>query len=371
MAFKRTGIILLLFIFLLPGCGKKESKEVRIGVLTTSTGESAQYGESVLSGIELAVLEINSKGGIDGKRIVLLIEDDASDPTRAVSAFTKLATIDKVPVIIGPISSSAAMACSPAANRFKVVLFSPSAATPAFTSYDDYTFRNRVSSDFEITSLAQYAFTKLGLRRVAILYVRNDYGLGNLAPFRSEFEKLGGQIPVVQAFDEGANDLRAQLSVIKRSKPDGIFLVGQGTEGGYALRQARELGIQGQFLSTITIERDDVLKIAGNSANSVIFTTPAYGQIFSSNALAFDQAYRSLYHQGSDMFSGNGYDALYIVSKAIESGGYSANGIRKALLGIKNFPGVTGETSIDSNGDVTKPECIMKIEDGKFKEIGH
>lgn len=347
-----------------------QGSQLKVGVLTTLTGESAKYGRSALNGIRMAADNINANGGIDGKQVRLVVEDDGSDPGIAVTAFTKLATIDKVPVIIGPISSSAAMACSPVANHLKVVLFSPSAATPEFSSFNDFTFRNRVSSEFEIVKLAEYAYHTLALRSVAILYVNNDYGLGNMHTFETEFERLGGIVPKIQTFQEGSVDLRAQLTQIKSSHPDGIFLVGQGTEGGYALRQARELGIGCRFLSTITIERADVLRIAGNAANGVVFTAPYYAPDSSTKGAKFENEYKKLYGYGSDMFAGNGYDAMYIVAKAIENGGYSSVGIKRALFEIKDFTGVTGKTSFDSSGDVEKPESLMEIEHGRFLNIG-
>jgi len=344
----------------------KKSNEIRIGVLTSSTGESARYGQGVLNGIQMAVEEINSRGGVAGKRVRLIVEDDASDTSRAVSAFRKLASVDNVPVIIGPISSSAAMACSPVANELKVVLFSPSAATPAFSSPSDYTFRNRVSSQHEISELARTAYQQLGLRRIGILFVNNDYGLGNKTSFEQAFSKRGGTVPIAEAFDEGTTDVRSQLAKIKDRSPDGIFLVGQGTEGGYALRQARELGIKTRLLSTITIQRDDVLRIARDAANGVIFALPAYDPGASKVTDDFDKKYKQQSGQGSDMFSGNGYDAMYIMARAIEQGGYTADGIKTALFCIRNFPGVSGSTSFDKNGDVTKPVSIKVIEGGQF-----
>lgn len=362
----RNVLLLLLSFALFISCGKKEEDVIKIGVLTTLTGESAKYGKSALDGIQLAVDEINNKGGIENKKIKTIIEDDGSENTKAVSAFTKLANIDKVAVIIGPISSSAAMVCSPIANNLKVVLFSPSAATPLFTSPQDFTFRNRVSSNYEIIELANVAYSRLGLRRIAILYVNNDYGLGNKNVFEVSFEKFGGKIVDTELFTEGSSNLRDQLLKIQRGKPNGIFLVGQGTEGGYALKQAKELGLKTQFLSTITIQRSDVLQIAGKAADGVIYALPTFDRNSSKKAKEFEEKYKNNYNTEPDIFSGNGYDAVYIVAKAIELGGYTAEGIKSALFKIKNFDGVTGNTTFDSNGDVTKPIAVKIIKNNKF-----
>jgi branched-chain amino acid transport system substrate-binding protein len=367
------GIIVVLGLIIVAMLAQEEEMldEIKIGVLTSLTGQSGRYGESALNGIQIAVEEINNAGGIESKQIRLIIEDDGSDTTRAVTAFKKLAELGDVPIIIGPISSSASMSCSPAANELKVVLFSPSAATPAFTSPDDYTFRNRVSAEFEIQELAKVAYEELGLRNTGILYVNNDYGLGNKLYFESAFQELGGKILISETFDEGATDLRTQLSKIKDKAIDGIFIVGQGSEGGYALRQARELGVRTQFLSTITIQRTDVLDTARGAANGVIYALPTYDPQVFKEAEAFENKYKQRYERTSDLFSGNGYDAVHIVAEAIKLGEYSADGIKNALFTIKDFPGVTGNTSFDENGDVLKPVSIKKIQDGHFVYFEH
>ncbi len=363
------GILCVTIIVILIIPSNKKTDEIKIGVLTTLTGQSARYGQAALNGILLARDEINRNRGIRGKLISLILEDDGSETNRAVSAFRKLASIDKVPIIIGPISSSAAMACSPIANEFGVILFSPSAATPEFTSPNDYTFRNRVCSEFEVAELARISYQKLGLNKIAILYVNNDYGLGNKIYFENAFKNYGGEIVLIEPFDEGATDLRNQLTKIKQTTPDGIFIVGQGSEGGYILKQARELGIKVQFLSTITIQRTDVIETAGNSAEGVIFSLPIYDPTISEKAIEFAKKYRGKYGQEADMFAGNGYDALYIIQYAIEKGGYSAENIRNVLFNIKNFPGITGNTTFDMNGDVSKPVGFKKIQNGKFIEL--
>lgn len=359
-------VIVVLAVVLIITQTKKEPNEIKIGILSSLTGESARYGQNALNGVMLAIGEINGMGGVKGRRIKLIIEDDASQASRSVSAFKKLATVDKVPIIIGPISSSAAMSCSPIANELKVVLFSPAAATPKFTSPRDYTFRNRVSSDYEITSLAQVAYQKLVLRKIAILYVNNDFGLGSKLSFENRFQELGGTIPIVETFEEGSTDLRTQLSKIKNANTESILIVGQGTEGGYALRQARELGIKTQFLSVLSIQREDVLKIAGDASEGVIYVAPIYKPTSFQQGKNFEEKYKNKFHANSDLFAGNGYDAVYILVEAIKTGGFNTYGIRDALFKIKQFPGVTGETSFDENGDVYKPVGLKRIHDGKF-----
>lgn len=343
------------------GCGTKSSESRKWGVIVSLTGESARYGQSVLNGIQLATDEINLAGGVAGKHIDLVIEDDGSQSISAVSAFTKLATVDKVPVIIGPTSSSASMACSPLANQYKVLLFTPSAATPSFTSPGDFTFRNRVSSDYEVSVLAETGYKSLGLRAIAILSVNNDYGKGNESAFGSAFAALGGKVTAIETFQEGSNSMRSQLAKIKGTHPDGLFLVGQGNEAGYALKELREMGIKCQVLSTITIQRDDVMKIAGDAANGAVYALPRYDTDSNSPAFSFEKKYRNRFNKSSDMFSGNGYDAVFILSSVIESAGSDPAAIGNAITNIHAFKGVTGLTTFDVNGDVQKPIAVKQV----------
>ncbi len=360
--------ILIVFSLVFVGCAKKE-KVIKIGVITSLTGQSAKYGINALNGIKIAEGEINSKDGINGKLIKLIIEDDASKSLFSVSAFKKLSEIDGVETIIGPISSSSSMVCSPIANNLRKILFSPSAATPDFSSMNDFTFRNRVSAKYEIEKLAQIAFNRFKLKRIAILFVNNDYGLGNKNYFDSEFNKLGGKISIIEVFTEGSSDFRTQLTKIKKTNSDGYFIVGQGSEGGYILKQARELNIIGQFFSTITIQSSEVLEIAGRTADGVVYVLPTFDPNLSNNAKKFQDNYFYRYDKSPDLFAANGYDALYILAETIKLVGNNADMIRQSLLNMKDFSGVTGITSFDDYGDVYKSLGVKKIINGEFETI--
>ncbi len=209
--------ILMVFSF---ECAKKEEKDIKIGVISSLTGTVAPYGERAWEGIQLATDEINQTGGINGKTIKLLLEDDKSSANDAVFAFKKLIDIHKVPVIIGPVGSSQAMACAPIANEKKVVEFSPAAATPLFTDTGDYTFRNRASAALEVEVMADIAYKNLGLRKIAILYINNDVGTGFYPVFKKRFEFNGGAIAGIESFDQGSADVRTQLIKLRSLNPD-------------------------------------------------------------------------------------------------------------------------------------------------------
>jgi branched-chain amino acid transport system substrate-binding protein len=366
-----VGIIIIMLVVLAAVFiviqARKSPGEIEIGVISSLTGTVAPYGERAWEGIQLAVDEINKQHGINGEKIKLLIEDDKSSSSDAVSAFRKLIDIHKVPVVLGPVGSSQAMACAPIANEKRVVEFSPAAATPLYTNTGDFTFRNRASAVLEVEVMADIAYKNLGMRRVAILYINNDVGVGFYPIFKKTFESLGGSIVGVESFDQGASDMRTQLLKIRTLNPDGIYLIGHVTESGYALKQAKELGIKSRFIGHLAMEGPDLFKIAGDAAEGVIYTATGYDPNSSDPRVQeFEKKYRARFHKDGDVFAATAYDAIYIIRKAIEIGGYSAEGIKNVLYTIKDFPGVSGLTSFDENGDVIKPVMAKMVKDQKF-----
>jgi branched-chain amino acid transport system substrate-binding protein len=343
------------------------AQEIKIGALYSQTGPVAPLAKKALEGLQLAVDEINAQGGINGKKIQLIVEDAKSNPTDAVSAFQKLITVDRVPVVLGPLSSSLALACAPIANREKVILFSTGAGASAFSSPRDYTFRNWMTIPLIVKKIAGIAYQKLGLRKMAILYVNNDIGNDHRKNFVKYFTDLGGEIISEEAFEQGATDMRAQLTKIKEKAPDGIYLLAQAAEGGHALKQMKELSINAKVLSAVGIENQEVINIAGEAANGVIYTLPAYNPNDPDPRVqSYEKKFEARYGKPSDAFAATAYDAMYILKWAIEKGGYSADGIKNALFQVKDFPGVSGSTSFDENGDVIKPVQIKMIKEGKF-----
>lgn len=362
-------ILTLLYIVFIFGCNqhRKENNEINIGVITSLTGTIAPYGKNALNGLLLAQEEINNIGGINNKKINLIIEDDKSSSKDAVSSFNKLITINKVPIIIGPIGSTQAMTCAPIANEKKVVEFSPAAATPLYSNTGDYTFRNRASAALEVEVMADIAYDKLGLRSIAILYINNDVGKGFYPYFENKFTKLGGRILVIESFEQGNTDMRKQLLKIKTYSPEGLYFIGHVKESGYILKQIKELNIKMRLISHYALEGEDLFDIAGNAAEGVIYTAPGIdNQTSNPKYKEFEKKYIEKYGTGSDIFAATAYDALFILKLAIEKGGYNSEGIKNELYQIKNFIGITGLTSFDNNGDVVKPVVVKEIKNREF-----
>lgn len=362
-------VILVLAIVFVSIQIRKEPTEIKIGVINSLTGSAAPYGENAQNGIQLAIDEINGRGGIKGREVKILVEDDETNPQKAVSACRKLINTDRVPIIIGPLSSSSAMACAPIANEAKTVLLSSGAATPSLTEAGDYIFRNRAPGQLEAIQTADFAYDHLELRRMAIFYINTDYGVGFKDIFREHFEHLGGEVVFLDSFDQGQSDFRTQITKMKAHNPDGIYILGVPIEVGHILRQAAELGFKPKFLMN-NMEDYNLIEIAGNAAEGVFFAIPVFDPNNPNPKIQnFVNAYKEGYGRLPDMFAADGYDAVYLVKLAIEKGDYDGESIKNTLYTIQDFPGVNGKITFDENGDVIKPLTIKTVKNGKFVKV--
>ncbi|MCK4655014.1 MAG: penicillin-binding protein activator [Candidatus Cloacimonetes bacterium] len=360
-----AGLMILTFFIFINSCAKKE-KVIKIGAILPLTGGAAKYGESAKRAIDLAVEEINSTGGIKGSKIKVIYEDDQALPDKGVSAIQKLITVDKVPVVIGAMPSSVTLAMAPIAEKNKVVLFSPASSNPKITEAGDYIFRNDVSDIFEGGKMADEAWRRLKFRKIAVLYINNDYGAGIKDAFVYSFTILGGEIVVTENFEQGTTDFRTQLTKIKQDDPEAVYIVGY-KEQIQILKQFRELGLKSQILATIMLEDPEIIQKVGDSAEGAIYTYRAYDPNSEQKEIKeFVENFKVKYGIEPDNWAAQCYDALNIIALAIKDSGYNSDSIKKALYGIKNFPGVSGLTTFDENGDVIKPIKLKTVKNGKF-----
>jgi branched-chain amino acid transport system substrate-binding protein len=359
--------IVLASVLILTSCSRSEkASEIVLGAILPLTGDGAKYGESAQRAIDLGFSEVNSAGGIAGKRVRVVYEDSQGLPEKGVTALQKLITVDNVPAVIGDLFSSVTLAMAPVAERNHVVILSPTSSAPKITYAGDYVFRNCASDIFEGSVMAEAARDRLGISTVAILYINNDYGAGIADVFRKKFTAKGGAIVAEEAFAQGATDFRAQLTKIAAVHPEAAYLVGY-KELGHVLKQATELGIKTKFLSTVMFEDPDILKVAGSAAEGVIYSARAYDPE-SNDAItrAFVAAFKARYGEVPDIFAAYSYDSAKIMAHALKLGGMTSDGIKKALYSTKDFHGVFGLISFDKNGDVTQPAFLKTFKDGKF-----
>lgn len=360
--------LILISITLGLGCGSSNDT-IKVGAIMPLTGDGAKYGEAARNGIELALKAINTSGGIDGKSITVTYEDSQGDPRQGVAVARRLIDVERVNCIIGGLFSSVTLAVAPLMNENKVVLLSPTSSAPKITDAGDYIFRNVASDIFEGSVMAKYAADTLHYKKIAILYINNEYGAGISRVFRQKYEEMGGEVVIEESYEQDTQDFRAQLSKVKAANPDATYIVGYN-ELGQLLKQAKEIGLKTRFLSTVMFEDPDILNVAGGAAEGVIYSSRAYDPNSSAeNVSEFVDAFKAAYGQEPDIFAALSFDAMNILALAMKDGGTTADGVKLALYNIKNYPGVVGTTSFDQNGDVVQEALIKTVKDGEFMPL--
>jgi len=359
---------LLAAAVLLPSCRRSSGDEILIGEYGSLTGTTATFGQSTDNAIQLAFDEINAAGGLLGKKVKVLVEDDQSKPEEAATAVTKLINQNHVVAMLGEVSSSRSLAAAPICQANGVPMISPSSTNPRVTQVGDYIFRVCFIDPFQAEVGARIAWETLKLKKVAILSdVRNDYSVGLQTFFRQHFKQLGGEIVAEQSYSEGDSDFRAQLTQIKSANPEAIYVPGYYTEVATIARQARELGIAVPLIGGDGWDSPRLWEIGGEALNGCYFSNHYSVDDPAPAVQKFVADYRKRYNQTPDALAALGYDAARILADAItRAGATSGDKIRDALAATKSFQGVTGQITINAERNAVKPAVVLKIENGKF-----
>lgn len=363
MSVNRLHCLFAIALFTLSGCGKKE-ESFAIGAVLPLTGDSAVYGQRTKRGMDLALEEIDAAGGIRGKRLDIIYEDDKIEPKEGVSALRKLVSVNHVPVVIGCVSSGVVLAMAPVANATKTLIMSPYASNYRISDAGDYVFRIYPSDTAQGIQDVTLAL-RLRCTETAILYVNSDYGVGLKDIFTKALQSSGGNILLSEAFKEGDTDFRAQLTKIKASGATCIFMPGNAQEMARILVQAKQLGITARFIATDSFLADTIIKESGGAAEGVVFTTLAENR--DDVYQAFATAYRAKYRSEPGLLETLGYDSVKVIAAAISDGGFTADAIKTALYHVKDYRGATGKIEFDANGDVVgKAFAVNVVKDGNF-----
>lgn len=343
------------------GCRGKEPGRVEVGAVLSMTGDVGAYGQRSLKGLQIAEDEINAAGGINGKKLSLIVEDARSSSKDAVSALQKLTEVDGMRIVVGDVLSGTTLAMAPIAERKRILLFAPGASNPSLTNAGDYIFRNWVSDDFDGKAIAHYMLEN-EIRDAFVLFQQTDYCVGLADAFTKEFESLGGHVNSREGFVTEATDFRAPLVKLQAVNPNAVYLVGESRQNGTILRQAREMAIRVRWFANLTVDTPECRTIAGPAREGVIFTTPAFDPNSEvAQVRRFVDAFRRKYNEDPDVTSGVAYDALMILASVVKSVGTDPARVKDALYKVRQFPGVTGATSFDANGDVMKAIFVKEI----------
>lgn len=365
----RKFLTLALVLFIVGGsaCVQKQAgNTVRIGVFMSLTGSTANFGISSVNGIKMAADEANAQGGINGKQIELLVQDDRSDASEAATIVTKFVTQDQVHAILGEVASSRSIAAAPIAQNAKIPMLSPSSTNPEVTRKGDYIFRTCFIDPQQGKAIGEFAAKNLNAKRAGLLVDRkNDYSVGLSQFIRETFTAGGGQIVVEQSYQEGDTDFNSQLTSIKAGNPDVIFVPGYYGEVGLIAQQAKKLGINAPLVGGDGWDSQQLYQIGGQALVGSYFSNHYSVDDPDTAVQTFVNNYKTRYGQVPDALAATAYDAARILFDAIKRAG-STDGpaIRDALAKTTNFPGVTGNVTINADRNADKSIVMIKIDQG-------
>ncbi len=376
MRYWSLNIFLLAAGLALTGCNKPAGDTaggdtIKIGEFASLTGSEATFGQSSHKGTALAIDDLNAAGGVLGKKIQLLTEDDQSQAGQPATVVRKLISSDNVVAILGEVASSKSLEAAPICQQSHIPMISPASTNPKVTETGDYIFRVCFIDPFQGTVMANFARKTLKLQNAAVLTdVKSDYSLGLAKFFKAGFTADGGKIVAEQNYSAGDKDFNAQLTAIKAANPDGIFLPGYYTEVGLIALQARQLGLTCPIFGGDGWESSSLVPIGGKALEGCYFSTHYSPESTAPAVQNFVKAYKAKYNETPDAMAALGYDSAMLLADAIKRAGTTdAAKVRDALAATKDFHGVTGDITMDANRNASKPAVILTIKDGAFKYV--
>ena len=362
--------ILMLAILMLPfvfwGCQNREDV-VRIGAILPLTGTQATFGVSLKQGIDLGVESINASGGINGRRLEVIFEDSRSDARNGVSAFNKLTMVDRVPLVLGSLTS-VILAIQPEADRQGVVLINTSAVSPLINEAStDFLFNLVINGETEAIAMARRFQSYFPGERIAVFHANNSSGIYVANAFTQALTRLGNTNFITEGHEPGATDFRIHLDRIRRSGARFGYIHAQNlNELADILRQTRELNIDMQWFAMSFIESSETIELAGDAANGIIYSFP---KIYDEELYTdFQERFYSRNGIKADILATNSYEALQLVAAVMREYGTTAFDIQRGLRTADNLSGIFGQFRLSETGkQFVDRELLWKtIENGEF-----
>jgi len=369
------SLVLIQTLFFLFACERRggdgvadNTGPIRVGYYGDLSGRTSSFGQSTKNGVEMAADEINRADGMNGRQVQIVVEDDQGEPNKAATVVTKLINQDEVHALLGEVASSNSLAAAPKAQEARVPMISPSSTNPAVTQVGNYIFRVCFIDPFQGEVMAKFAVNNLRAKRAAILYDFNsDYSRGLQEFFKVSFTKLGGQIVTEQSYTQGDRDFSGQLTAIRSANPDVIYAPGYYGEVGVIANQTKQLGIKAPLLGGDGWDAPQLWELGGKALNGSYISNHYSVDDPSPAIQKFVTDYKGRYNAVPDALAALGYDAMNVLADAIKRAGTTDSAkLRDAIAQTRNFPGVTGTISLDSERNAVKPAVALKLQNGRF-----
>lgn len=345
---------------------------IKIGALAPLTGNVSQYGIAVNNGMQLAVKDINAKGGVLGKQIEYLCEDEKGDPSEALNAYNKLVNNDNIVALLGDVTTTPTLAVAQKSVNDNLPMISPTATAQEVTQVGENVFRTCFIDPFQGKLMANYAFTKLNAKTAAVLYDNGDpYSTGIADAFEAAAKELGMTVTAKEGYQSKTPDFNSQLTKIKETNPDVLMVPSYYNDVALIAVQAKEMGITSALLGADGW--DGVLgKIDASNLDALsnVFFCSQYSPESTDPALqAFLKTYKETYNTDANMFAVLAYDTVGIMAAAIEKAGSTDSDAILAALKETNYAGLTGTTTFDAERNPVRSAVILTVADGAYKFV--
>jgi branched-chain amino acid transport system substrate-binding protein len=349
-----------------------------LGLCAPMTGGAASWGQKSEVGTKFTIERINARGGVvpKGKSNALMLElievaDDKNDPREGASIAQRFVDNKKILIMIGPLTSSVALAQAPIMNKNGLTQLAIGATAPAYTNAGPYSFRLVPTDAFQGRYIAKWANDQGKWKTYAVIYVNDDYGRGLAEVFQTGLKEIGipeKNLVASEAFLPNDSDFSAQLAKIKGLNPDALFIAGHYKEGALIARQARELRLNAQILGTDGIGHPEYIKVAGKAAEGTIYS----GYFSLEDKRPYIQKWAAEFKKklGYDpgLVEAIANDCVEIAARAIEIGGDNRQEIAIGLSTIGSYHppmmGALGENQFDGNGDMVRNMLMYVVKDG-------
>ncbi|HQW29000.1 MAG TPA: ABC transporter substrate-binding protein [Verrucomicrobiales bacterium] len=355
----------------LSGCGKGGGDTILVGEFASLTGKEANFGTSSHEGTAMAIEEINAAGGVLGKQLELITEDNLSKAGESANIVNKLISKDNVVAVLGEVASSRSLEAAPICQQNGIPMISPASTNPKVTETGDYVFRVCFIDPFQGTVMANFAQKTLKATKVAVFTdVKSDYSKGLAKFFKEGFSKTG-TLTTELDYSGGDKDFKAQLTTIKNSNPEAVFVPGYYTDVALIRIQARQLGLNVPFFGGDGWEGADLLTIGKEAVEGDYFSTHYSPDAGSPKGKVFVEAYKKRYNRKvPDAMAALGYDSAMILADAIKTAGSTEGAkIRDALAAVTDYEAVTGKITLNKQRDAEKAAVILQVQGGVLKYL--
>jgi len=340
---------------------------IRLGLVDELTGPQAEAGQLTLKGVKLAIDEINAAGGIMGRKIDLIVEDNASTNPGTVLAYSKLVGEGKIAAVVGPLRSTQVQAASPTIAAAKVPAFI-GGSDPSLTRVNNpWIFRIRPNDLFSSKVMAEYAVKVLKGKKIAIIHSTDTFGAGGKNALVEALKALGVEPVTIQGYTNNSQDFTAIVLAIKKSGADVLTsYMTNAPDVGICAKQLRQLGLNMPWIGSASLATDTALKLAGEALWGT-YTVSDFVIDANEESKAYAKKFRAAHGAEPDLFSAWAYGAVYLIKHAIETAkSTDAEAMRKALLATRGFKGVEGTYDFEPNGDAVHGYNVVKNEKGKI-----